>query len=297
MRSELRIAISHRPGELGQQYLLATLALHWRERGLRVQTGEAYSPEADVCVLHHDISVIEPGAAPAPPHGKPVLNGRVLDISKRRYSTLLLRPGDAWAGPVIVKSNLNHYGAPEGRLARRAVIERVRRRLADISWRGVQALPSRSYPILASIELVPDWVWTSPELLVEKFLPERTPDGLYAVRGWVFCGDRGYAYRVASKHPIVKPGTAAKIRYLKSPPAALVQRRAELSFDFGKFDYVEHNGETILLDANKTPTFRGNPQARRMRWLASGIEAFLQPALSSCPCPASCRARYDARRS
>jgi hypothetical protein len=265
---------------LTEQYLLATLAKNWRARGLRVQAGDSYSPDADVCILHHDISVIDRHTVPLPPPGKPVINGAVLDISKRRYSTLLLTPGDDWDGPVIIKSNLNHYGAPEKRLVRRAVIERLRGRLADISWRGVQALPSRSYPILVSIELVPDWVWTSPELLVEKFLPERTRDGLYAVRGWVFCGDRGYAYRVASRDPIVKPRTAAKIRYLKSPPPALMQRRAELCFDFGKFDYVEHDGETILLDANKTPTFRGNPQARRMRWLASGIEAFLQPRLS-----------------
>jgi hypothetical protein len=159
---------------------------------------------------------------------------------------------------------------------RRALLERVRRRLADISWRGAQSLPSRSYPILQSIEDVPTWVWSSPELLVERFLPERTREGLYAVRGWVFCGDRGYAYRVASEEPIVKPRAAARISYLKSPPEALMRQRKALMFDYGKFDYVEHEGEPILLDANKTPTFRGDPEAQRMRWLSSGIEAFLQ---------------------
>jgi hypothetical protein len=52
-------------------------------------------------------------------------------------------------------------------------------------------------------------------------------------------------------------------------------RREALGFDYGKFDYVEHDGEPILLDANKTPTFRGDPEAQRVRWLSSGIEAFL----------------------
>jgi hypothetical protein len=261
---------------MADQYLLATLAKHWRKRGLRVQVGETYSPDADVCVLHHDISRLDAERVPQAPAGKPVINGRVHDISKRVYSTLLLQPGDAWSGPVIIKSNLNHYGAPETRLLRRAILDRVRRRLADISWRSMQALPSRSYPILQSIEDVPAWVWSSPELLVEKFLPERTRDGLYGVRGWVFCGDRGYAYRVASQEPIVKPRTAARITYLKSPPEALMRRREELMFDYGKFDYVEYEGEAILLDANKTPTFRGDPEAQRIRWLSSGIEDFLQ---------------------
>jgi hypothetical protein len=278
MRSDLRISISHLPAPMADQYLLATLSTHWRKRGLRVKIGETYSRDADVCILHHDISRLDADSVPVPPAGKPVINGRVLDISKRTYSTLLLASGDAWAGPVIIKSNLNHYGAPETRVLRRAILERVRRRLADISWRGVQSLPSRSYPILQSIKDVPAWVWSSPELLVEKFLPERTRDGLYGVRGWVFCGDRGYAYRVASEDPIVKPRSAARITYLKAPPEALMQRRKELMFDYGKFDYVEYEGEAILLDANKTPTFRGDPEAQRMRWLSSGIEAFLQGA-------------------
>jgi hypothetical protein len=278
MRSELRIAISHLPVPMTEQYLLATLAKHWRKRGLRVQVGENYSKDADVCVLHHDISRLDTDAIPVAPAGKHVVNGRVLDISKRTYSTLLLNQGDAWSGPVILKSNLNHYGAPETRALNRITLARVRRRLADISWRGAQSLPSRSYPILQSIEDVPAWVWGSPELLVEKFLPERTRGGMYGVRGWVFCGDRGYAYRVEAKEPIVKPRSAARITYLKTPPDALMQRRKELYFDYGKFDYVEHDGEAILLDANKTPTFRGDPEAQRMRWLSSGIEAFLQGA-------------------
>jgi hypothetical protein len=276
MRSDLRIAVSHLPAPMAERYLLATLVGHWRKRGLRVQVGEGYSPDADVCILHHDISRLDAEKAPPAPRDIPVVNGRVLDISKRSYSTLVLDQDDAWSGPVIIKSNLNHYGAPETRMLRRAILERVRRRLADISWRGAQSLPSRSYPILRSIEDVPAWAWSSPELLVEKFLPERTRDGFYGVRGWVFCGDLGYAYRVASDEPIVKPRTAARITYLKAPPEALMRRRKELKFDYGKFDYVEHDGEPILLDANKTPTFHGDPESQRMRWLASGIEVFLE---------------------
>ena len=72
MRSELRIAISHLPAPMAEQYLIATLTKHWRKRGLRVQVGEDYSEDADVCVLHHDISVLDPEKVPAAPAGKPV---------------------------------------------------------------------------------------------------------------------------------------------------------------------------------------------------------------------------------
>lgn len=259
---------------MGDHYLLATLAAHWRKRGVRVSVGADYSADCDLCILHHDISRLDENDAPRAPEGTRVVNGEVFDISKRTYSTLALEAGDEWPGPVIIKSNLNHYGAPEAKLIRRAVIDRVRQKLADVSWRGARMLPTRTYPVLLSIEDVPDWVWTSPDLLVEKFLPERTSTGHYAVRGWVFCGDRGYAYRVISREPIVKPRTAVRIRYLQSPPAELVRRRAELKFDYGKFDYVEHEDGPILLDANKTPVFRGDPEAQRMRLLSMGIESF-----------------------
>jgi hypothetical protein len=137
--------------------------------------------------------------------------------------------------------------------------------------------------VLQSIADVPAWVWSAPELLVEKFVPERTGSGLYSVRGWVFCGDRGYAYRVISEEPIVKPRTAVRISYLEAPPAALKQRRRDLNFDYGKFDYVEHEDGPILLDANKTPVYRGDPEAERIRWLSTGIEAFFNAGTSAQP--------------
>jgi len=44
-----------------------------------------------------------------------VVNGHLVDLSKRAVSRNLVRPGDAWPGPVIVKSDLNHGGVPERR--------------------------------------------------------------------------------------------------------------------------------------------------------------------------------------
>ena len=57
-------------------------------------------------------------------------------------------------------------------------------------------------------------------------------------------------------------------------PPALRRRRAELGFDFGKFDYVVQDGEPVLLDANRTPAI-DEIGGERARLLAPGIHDFL----------------------
>ena len=61
-------------------------------------------------------------------------------------------------------------------------------------------------------------------------------------------------------------------------PEELQRFRAELGFDYGKFDYVMVDGHPVLLDANSTP-YQG-PDTGRSRFLqlisilASGIEDY-----------------------
>lgn len=270
------ISISHLASTLSDKYVLASLAHIWRDQKFRVDLSHAYAPDADLCILHHDLTRLDAAALPPPPNGVRALNASVLDISKRRYSSLLLKHDDAWAGPVIIKTNLNHFGAPEVRAGeRRRVASALRERLARISWRLARALPKRVYPVLPSQREVPDWVWRDPDLIVERFLPERASDGLFCIRGWLFFGDRGYGYRLFSTDPLVKTGTMVRYEYIDNTPPRLTVLREEMGFDFGKFDYVEHEGEPILLDANKTPSFSGDARSPRLLNLAQGVEAFL----------------------
>lgn len=270
-----RISISHLAPRMANYYLLSSLVSLWEQQGHRVDIARAYSEDADVCILHHDLTQLNADALPAPPPGAPLLNGRVLDISKRTISMLQVRPGDDWPGRVIIKTNLNHYGGPEYRSRLQSVLTKVRKRLAQVSWRGAQTLPHEFYPVLNTMNEVPDWVWESPDFVIEKFLPERTKDKLYSVRGYVFLGERGYAYRVFSRQPLVKLARMARIEYLDVVPDALLEIRRSMSFDFGKFDYVEHEGRVFLLDANKTPVYRGDVTSPRMNLLASGIDSYL----------------------
>ena len=275
MSGGLTISISERTGELAPNSFLSALSKIWQREGHRVDVGKEYRADADVCILHHDLTRLEPSTVPAPPPGVQAVNGHVLDISKKTYSTLRILPGECWPGPVIIKSNFNHFGRRERLERKEGIVARWRRRLADVAWRHVRMLPQHAYPILNSSDDVPSWVWNEPDLIVEKFMPERGEGDLYCVRAWIFLGDKGYAYRAFSPNPLVKTGTTARYEFFETVPDELAAQRRKLAFDFGKFDYVEHDGKAILLDANKTPSYSGSGNSPRMNMLAEGIGAFI----------------------
>ena len=114
--------------------------------------------------------------------------------------------------------------------------------------------------------------------MVEKFLPERE-GRFYYLRSYAFFSDQGLAVRSRSDRPVVKGVNGADLEYVPVDPAIL-SAREELGFDYGKFDYVLHDGKAILIDINNTPTF-GNaysPSVRReiSRSLAEGISRWVE---------------------
>ncbi|QDC09353.1 hypothetical protein FHY55_08895 [Oceanicola sp. D3] len=269
-----RISVSTDSGVLLGHYVTGVLCDIWKEQGHSIHVGRDFAADADLCILHHDRTRLDPADVPEAPKGVRVLNGSVLDISKRQYSELQVMPGDGWEGPVIVKSNLNSFGSPEVR-ASRSRLTRARRRLAGVSWKLARVLPKRTYPVLGSAAEVPRWVWGREDLLVERFMPEREGE-LYCQRGWLFFGTRGYGYKIYATDPMVKTGTMVKYDYLDEVPPEIEAHRASMGFDFGKFDYVVHDGRAILLDANKTATFAGDPRSERIMALAGGLEEVLR---------------------
>ena len=276
------ISVSSLTPEIDDHYLLATLAHVWEDQGLEVQCGQSYDPEGKVCILHHDKTHLEADQIPAPPDGVTVLNREVLDISKTRFSVLRVTENSDWTGAVIIKSDLNHFGAPERKMERagclKSVCLKVRTHLSWRSWRLARQLPIGCYPVLGRIDDVPAWVWQDPSLIVEKYLPERTSDGLNAIRGWVFFGDQEYCFRSVSKDKLVKCATAVRSEFYNEVPESLRKIRKQMGFDFGKFDYVQHGDDVYLLDVNKTPSlgrsYDGNV-TDRLKKLASGIEAYI----------------------
>jgi hypothetical protein len=82
------------------------------------------------------------------------------------------------------------------------------------------------------------------------FCPEYE-NGLYHVRYYLFMGDRSSCDRVSSCQPIVKDATSVSREPVDVHPE-IEKMRCALHFDYGKFDYVMHEGRPVLLDINKT---------------------------------------------
>jgi hypothetical protein len=268
-------------------YLLWYFAEHWRRAGHRVDViaGPWPVPGAHIAILHVDLTRV-PAEYAALRDAYPVLlNGAVRDIGKRRLGALTgveVAREDAYDGPVIVKTDLNARGIPE-RLARRAGQSRVARlwdRVLDHAFprRPTGRLWHRRYPVFRDRRAVPGWVWRRADLVVHRWMPEPAPEGGYVTRSWRFLGDRTWDTRRLNPGPHFTKGTGAGVTVPGTPaPPELPALRTALGFDFGKFDYVIHQGRPVVLDVNHTPgdiPATGLPR-EAIPWLAEGLARWL----------------------
>lgn len=111
---------------------------YWRSIGYEVidHVGPHAVPAADVLVFHVDYTVLPLEYRLLRDRFSVVINGDLLDISRRQFSQLLLSQSDAYTGPVIVKTNTNYGGWPEHVLNKK---DGWKQRLAQ--WSHVEPLP------------------------------------------------------------------------------------------------------------------------------------------------------------
>lgn len=283
MTQKLRIAvISHAiDGFANGGYLFHRLMDHWEPGSYElsvVNDPQATPPEADLAIAHVDMTRIDEGYQRLYAQYPYVINGRITDISKRAFSDQIVTRESAWDGPVIVKTDNNFGGMRE-------MEARFRAGDPDASiniqrpWKRVECL--RAYPSYATVSEVPLGVWRNPNLVVEKFLPEQQADGTFVLRVWVFFGDRGLYYQCESNEPIIKSHNTIRRQDLTEAdlPQWLRQRREELGFDYGKFDFGIIDGKVVLYDVNRTPgTRRADAQSqgaqKNIRHLSEGLNYF-----------------------
>jgi hypothetical protein len=277
-----RILIVRQPRDSFERtpYVIHLLIDLWREWGFTVEVVdhlEAVGAE-EVVIPHVDTTVTPRRYEAAFARCAVVVNRSVTDISKRKISENLVTRRTEYEGPVIVKTDSNFGGRPEwerlndrGRLAQAALI--VVRRLP---W-TLTGMIGR-YKIFDHPRLVPHGAWRNRRLVVEKFLPERR-EGMYCLRQHTFFGRAEVNTLAFSHDPIVKSGTIVKREILPEAPAEIREMRKALGFDFGKFDYVLHNGRVVLFDTNRTPTYNPANRAGSVKalisCLANGIHDFL----------------------
>ena len=242
----------------------------WQSLGFTVliQRGCERGTRSDLVIPQIDLSVLPEEYRRLLAAKKLVVNRGVVDIRKSAFSRNLVTEDDAYAGPVIVKTDSNFGGRPERQAVSRMALRRriplhfhgIARVLRKIAVSGSLArlayadfLDPHKYPVFSSKQDVPRGVFKNGSLVVEKFRPERE-SRFYFLRSYAFLGSEGLAVRTKSEHPVVKGAGGTDLEFVPVAESILAMRH-ELGFDYGKFDYVMHEGEAVLLDINATPTF------------------------------------------
>lgn len=248
-----RIAIiTHKYDKFARRsYLLSRILAEVERAGISVEVthGTRRFVDADLAILHVDATIVDPDYTVLASRYPRTINLGIRNIGKRSISGAALAPGEAWDGPVIVKTELNARGAPE----------LYHNQVATLRGKPLphpEVTELRDYQVFDHRREVPAQIWRDPKLVVEKFMPERDPRG-FALRTWCFMGSKETSSRCVAADPVVK-GSTVICRELVPLPDELRGLRARLGFDYGKFDFVMHDGKPILFDANFTPTVPEN---------------------------------------
>lgn len=280
MLSHIVILVHRQMAFENSSYFLSQIAKIWQDQGIRVsvQRDAGARLAADLAILHVDVTAVPQDYLELARQYPLVLNGRIVDNSKRVISTNLVSRRNGYRGPVIVKTNENHGGLVEAQLAKTgSKMQRYAHALRSrFPWSFRSEMPVGEYRIFDSILSVPAAVWFNPNLVVEKFLPERR-DGFYCLRTWVFLGDKETNSLSYSREPVVKSNNVVRREAVPDVPEELRRMKEKLGFDFGKFDYAIVDGNVVLYDANRTPTLGNLPPPKflpTVRLLADGLRVF-----------------------
>jgi hypothetical protein len=234
-------------------YLIQRMVPLWEEMGWRVLEVRGLKgwPEADAVFLHVDLSVVPVPYAEQAQRYRWRWNAGALDIRKRRVLKDCLGPDSPHEGPVIVKTDLNYAGRPEfmNRVARSWIPGRIFRWCDGFA--GLPALRKKEdYRIYPGLRDVPASVWADSSWVVQPFVTERE-GGEYILREYNFLGAVEWLREESSPDPII---TAGRLRRAVGGPVPEPLRalRRELKLDYGKIDYVMHEGVPYIYDVNKT---------------------------------------------
>lgn len=239
-------------------YLIGCISEEWEKLGFTVKKiyGTKKRIAADAMIVHIDASVVPEEYLDFARHYPRVINVGISDISKRTCSTNLVSQDPGYGGAVIVKTSHNSAGAPE--LNRRRLPHK-NNLLLRAYWK-LFGDPAESYPyrirskddyrIYNALAEVPQEIFNCPDLVVEKFSPERVGEK-YLQRKWYFLGESEFYSCEISEKPIFTVGTYAPERAI-APPQAIREVRTRLKMDYGKIDYAIADGRPVLFDVNKT---------------------------------------------
>ena len=139
--------------------------------------------------------------------------------------------------------------------------------------------PRSAEEVYEAFSEVPQKAFSDPDVVVEKFIPETEGD-LVIIRTHVFFGENVTSYQLRSKSQVVKFRNVVDFKQIEVDPE-VVEITSRLNVDFGKIDYVVHDGKACVFDVNKTPSgsgkgVRSSEQiVANQRYRARGLYAYL----------------------
>jgi hypothetical protein len=267
-------------------YAITFLAEFWRQDGNRVHYlfGTRKFVPADILLIHVDLSVVPDEYLEFASRYPIALNKAAKDIRKSLISLNLVRAGDSYSGKVIVKTDLNYGGSPERIMRRNPSLWRrlSPRRFVQDNTDGSGLKAPFDYRIYDSLAGCRPWSLNGTTSSWRNSFPSKRE----TFSSFVITSFLATALPAPGLPPWIR---LSKIRRLSAskrvePHPEIVQARESLNFDYGKFDYVVHNGRAVLLDANKT-TGADRVSSRelnaRRRHRANGIYSYLRKALAA----------------
>lgn len=267
------------PSDRSSNYQVNGLIPFWEQMGHEVisVSGSKYAPPADIAFLHVDLSEVPRRFIKLAQRYPVTINAGITDIRKsaihgtHRHSVSLKH----WDGPVIVKTDYNSNAQPESRAHRRAKSSKMlfmeRIALARICRHSNPKIP---YAVIDHKSLIPKETLDNPYLFAEPFIPEMDGEN-YVLRNAYFFGDQYECWKLTSPNPIVRWKDCVGEEICEIPEEVL-EFRDKTRLDYGKIDFVIHEGKAHVIDINKTI---GGPIEHQMNAsFATGIERYAKLA-------------------
>lgn len=236
-----------------EAYFIYAIIPHLEERGIEVIhcTGTRNLPEGDAILVHVDLTVVPDRFFQAARRYPLAFNFRMTDIRKsalpgRGHGLELL---SGFKGPVVVKTEYNHGGVPEKLFFQKRGAGLPLRETWDL-FRASRLAEPLAYPVYDSAADIPGKIWKDRRYMVEKFLPEQE-EGNYVLRYAYFFGKAEMGYRILGKNPILR-WSGREVEELSPIPPEVCAYREKIGLDYGKIDFVLHQGQAVILDVNKT---------------------------------------------
>ena len=229
-------------------FAIDLLARLWEQDGHRVTRvyGTRRFIPGDVVIVHVDLSVVPDAYMEFAMRYPVAINGQLRDVRKSVISRQLVGPRDGYDGPVIVKTDRNYGGIPEKVRQHPGLFDKALRAI-DRKLRGIRGM----YRVYEHPRLVPSELFRDPDYVVERFLPELDQVGNYCLRTHIFLCKRSTSLLLRAREPVVSAANACSVEMVEEHPD-IAQLQQQLHIEYGKLDYVVHDGRLTLLDVNKT---------------------------------------------